>query len=249
MKVAEVNAGGGSSAAIELAIIAGPCVVESLEIILRHAERLAKIARSGVSIVFKSSFDKANRTSHHGLFAGPGLEEGLEILAAIKRETGFAVSDRHPRTIAGCGGGRSRRYPADPGASSFVRPTCFTAAALTKAAINLKKGQFLAPADMNAVIGKPNRGQPAHHRDRARLFPSATTICFRYAIVGDHARHSATRWCSMRPIRCNCRAARRRRSGGQREFIAPLARAAVAAVRCDFHGSARGSRSCAQRRP
>jgi len=70
-----------------LVLIAGPCVIESPEACLRHAQRLAAISRtSGVPIVFKSSFDKANRTSQDS-FRGPGLQEGLRVLERVKRET------------------------------------------------------------------------------------------------------------------------------------------------------------------
>src|ERR1700744_6464349 len=74
-----------------LVLIAGPCVIESPEACLRHAERLAAVSRtSGVPIVFKSSFDKAKRTSHAS-FRGPGLHDGLRVLERVKREIGLAV--------------------------------------------------------------------------------------------------------------------------------------------------------------
>src|SRR5689334_17066277 len=91
MKVAEVEAGNVVFGGSELAIIAGPCVIESAESSLRHAERLARIAReAGLAVVFKSSFDKANRTSHAS-FRGPGLEAGLRILERVKRESGLPI--------------------------------------------------------------------------------------------------------------------------------------------------------------
>ena len=86
-----VDVGGG-----RLFLIAGPCVIESRESSLLHAERLARISdESGVPIVFKSSFDKANRTSHAS-FRGPGQDEGLAILAEVRRATGMpVVTDVH----------------------------------------------------------------------------------------------------------------------------------------------------------
>ena len=87
----QVSAGAVVFGGPRLVLIAGPCVIESREACLRHAERLAAIARtSGVPLVFKSSFDKANRTSHDS-FRGPGLEEGLRVLERVKRETGLPV--------------------------------------------------------------------------------------------------------------------------------------------------------------
>ncbi len=74
-----------------LALIAGPCVIESEQVCIRHAEKLAAIARrTATPFVFKSSFDKANRSSHES-YRGPGLDKGLRILEAVKREVGVAV--------------------------------------------------------------------------------------------------------------------------------------------------------------
>ena len=87
MMVAAVDAGGVIFGGTRFVAIAGPCVIESAESALRHADRLAAISRTtGVPIVFKSSFDKANRTSH-GSFRGPGIDQGLRALERVKRET------------------------------------------------------------------------------------------------------------------------------------------------------------------
>jgi len=136
-----------------LVLIAGPCVIENAEACLRHAERLAAIARSsGVPIVFKSSFDKANRSSQES-FRGPGLQEGLRVLERVKRETGLPVlTDIHEPAQAA---------PAAEVADVLQIPALLSrqtdliaAAARTGAAVNLKKGQFLAPWDMRAVVAK-----------------------------------------------------------------------------------------------
>src|SRR5271157_1927432 len=94
VKVGEVVFGGD-----RLVLIAGPCVIENRESCLRHAERLVAIARrAGFPLVFKSSFDKANRTSHKS-FRGPGLDAGLSILAEVKRQFGVPVlTDVHEAT-------------------------------------------------------------------------------------------------------------------------------------------------------
>src|SRR5690349_1518856 len=86
--VAQVKVGDAVFGGPKLVLISGPCVIESEESCLRHAARIAEIARkAGFPYVFKSSFDKANRTSHAS-FRGPGLEAGLKILARVKREVG-----------------------------------------------------------------------------------------------------------------------------------------------------------------
>ncbi|MGH7863526.1 MAG: 3-deoxy-8-phosphooctulonate synthase, partial [Candidatus Binataceae bacterium] len=91
MKVAEIKVGDVVFGAAKLVLIAGPCVIESGESCIRHAVRLKQIAeRAAMPLVFKSSFDKANRTSHAS-FRGPGVDEGLRILERVKREAGVAV--------------------------------------------------------------------------------------------------------------------------------------------------------------
>ncbi|HVN27117.1 MAG TPA: hypothetical protein VMT64_01450, partial [Candidatus Binataceae bacterium] len=88
MRVAQVKVGDAVFGDPHLVLIAGPCVIESEDSAMRHAARIAEIARkAGFPYVFKSSFDKANRTSHAS-FRGPGLESGLKTLARVKREVG-----------------------------------------------------------------------------------------------------------------------------------------------------------------
>ena len=217
----------------QLAIIAGPCVVESLEINLRHAERLAKISlKSGVSIVFKSSFDKANRTSHSS-FRGPGLEEGLEILARIKRETNLPLlTDIHEphQAAAAAGVVDILQIPA-----LLSRQTdLITAAARTDAVVNLKKGQFLAPWEMKAVVAKAEsagsrriivteRGFSFGYNNLVSDMRSLVIMRgFGYPVVFD-ATHSV-----------QLPGAGGERSGGQREFVAPLARGRSRSVSTRF---------------
>src|SRR5438445_9930933 len=157
MRVATVEAGGVVFGGSRLAVIAGPCVIESAESCLRHAERLAAIARAAeVPFVFKSSFDKANRTSHSS-FRGPGLEHGLKILERVKREAGVPVlTDIHET---------SQATPVAEIVDIIQIPAFLSrqtdlvhAAASTKAAINLKKGQFLSPWEMKSAIAKALEG-------------------------------------------------------------------------------------------
>ncbi len=147
--IGSVRLGGGRP----FAIIAGPCVIESREHCLRHAEAIARIAAANdVPLVFKSSFDKANRTSGRA-FRGLGLDEGLRILAEVKRELGVPVlTDVHESAhCAPCGEVVDcLQIPA-----FLCRQTdLLLAAAATGVAVNVKKGQFLAPEDVGNVLDK-----------------------------------------------------------------------------------------------
>jgi 2-dehydro-3-deoxyphosphooctonate aldolase (KDO 8-P synthase) len=138
-----------------LLLIAGPCVIESEELTLRIAGQLLEIARSRpIHLVFKASFDKANRTSG-GAFRGAGIEEGLRILAKVKEQTGLPVTtDIHESSQAApvaevCD---LLQIPA-----FLARQTdLLMAAAQTGRAVNVKKGQFMAPWDMQHVVTKLN---------------------------------------------------------------------------------------------
>ncbi len=136
-----------------LLLIAGPCVIESRETTLAIASRLKEIvAGLAVQLVFKASFDKANRTSVDS-YRGPGLKEGLEILDEVKRCTDLPITtDIHQPEQAAPGGEVCDllQVPA-----FLARQTdLLAAAARTGRAVNVKKGQFMAPADMSRVVGK-----------------------------------------------------------------------------------------------
>lgn len=136
-----------------LLVIAGPCVLETADAALEIAERLATMAEAtGVQLIFKASFDKANRTSIDS-YRGPGLEEGLRMLEQVRSATGLmTTTDIHEPSQAEpvsqvCD---LLQIPA-----FLVRQTdLLVAAARTGKAVNAKKGQFLAPADMRHVVGK-----------------------------------------------------------------------------------------------
>ena len=226
--VAEVTTGDVTFGGRELAIIAGPCVIENAESSLRHAEKIAAIAReTGLKIVFKSSFDKANRTSIKG-FRGPGLDEGLRILGRVKDATGLSIlTDIHEPSQAASAAEviDILQIPA-----LLSRQTdLLVAAARTGRVVNIKKGQFLAPWDMRAAIGKveasgnrniivTERGFSFGYNNLVSDMRSVVIMrSFGYPVVFD-ATHSV-----------QLPGAGGERSGGQREFIAPLARAAVAA--------------------
>ncbi len=136
-----------------LLVIAGPCVIETRELALRIAEHLAGIAaRLPISLVFKASFDKANRTSLESR-RGPGIDEGLAVLAEVRRATGLPVTtDIHESPQAAVAGEVCDllQIPA-----FLARQTdLLVAAAQTGRAVNVKKGQFMAPWDMQHVLSK-----------------------------------------------------------------------------------------------
>ena len=134
-------------------LIAGPCVIESEQLVMDTAGRIAEITRSlGVPYVFKSSFDKANRTSITS-FRGPGLEKGLAVLANVKRQLGLPVlTDVHTEEQAREAGTvvDVLQIPA-----FLCRQTdLLIAAANTGKVVNVKKGQFLSPVEMGNAVKK-----------------------------------------------------------------------------------------------
>jgi 2-dehydro-3-deoxyphosphooctonate aldolase (KDO 8-P synthase) len=203
-------------------------VIESADSALRHAERLSRIAReTGVAIVYKSSFDKANRTSHKS-FRGPGLDNGLRILERVKHEIGMPVlSDIHEAWQAA---------PAAEVVDILQIPALLSrqtdlidAAAKTTCAVNLKKGQFLAPWDMKAVVAK------AEAQGNRRLILTERGFAFGYNNLVSDMRSLVIMRAFGYPVVFDAThsvqlpGAGGERSGGQREFIAPLACAAIAA--------------------
>jgi 2-dehydro-3-deoxyphosphooctonate aldolase (KDO 8-P synthase) len=154
--VQEIRIGGGAP----LALIAGPCVVESRGFMLEHASRLKEIAASaGVPLIFKSSFDKANRTKGSS-FRGPGMEEGLEILGEVKAKLGLPIlTDVHlPEQCASA----ARVADVLQIPAFLCRQTDLLAAAgETGRAVNVKKGQFLAPEDMKFAVEKVASSRPS----------------------------------------------------------------------------------------
>jgi len=145
----KLQLGGG----LPLAVIAGPCVIESEESALRHAAALKEKAdRVGVPYIFKSSYDKANRSSLNS-FRGPGLEEGLEILAAVKKKIGVPIlTDVHESDQVA----RVKEVADILQIPAFLcRQTDFIVAVANSGKIvNVKKGQFLAPWDMRNIVEK-----------------------------------------------------------------------------------------------
>jgi 2-dehydro-3-deoxyphosphooctonate aldolase (KDO 8-P synthase) len=210
-----------------LLVIAGPCVVEDADLVLRTAERLAEVCRSlELGFVFKSSYLKDNRTSARAS-VGPGIDAGLETLARVRREIGVPVlSDVHERSeIAAAAEVLDvLQIPA-----FLCRQTdLVVAAAKTGRAINIKKGQFLAPWDMKNVAAKCHQAGNDNVLlcERGASFGYNTLVSDMralpilaetgYPVVFD-ATHSV-----QQP------GGQGTSSGGQREFVPVLARAAVA---------------------
>jgi len=211
-----------------LFLIAGPCVIETEKLILDTAQRLREITDAlGIPFIFKSSFDKANRSSHES-YRGPGIEEGLRILEKVKTEVGVPVlTDVHEDT------------PLDAVAevvsvlqtpaflcrqTNFIRNVC--AQGLP---VNIKKGQFLAPLDMVNVVNKARatgnqqimvceRGASFGYNNLVSDMRSLSIMRSTGCPVVYDATHSVQMPGGLGTV-----------SGGQREMVPVLARAAVGA--------------------
>ncbi|MGL4534334.1 MAG: 3-deoxy-8-phosphooctulonate synthase [Fusobacteriaceae bacterium] len=150
IKIAEKFSIGGKQ---RFTLIAGPCVIESEEMIMEIAEKLKKICKKlEINLIFKSSFDKANRSSING-FRGPGLEEGMRILKRVKDELGLPIITDVHETWQCAEVAKTADILQIP--AFLSRQTdLLIAAAETGLPINIKKGQFLAPWDMKNVVKK-----------------------------------------------------------------------------------------------
>ena len=222
--VGQVRIGGG----LPFAVIAGPCVIESKESALRHAAALKEKAdRAGVPYIFKSSYDKANRSLLNS-FRGPGLEKGLEILEQVKTRIGVPIlTDVHEieQVAAAKAVADVLQIPA-----FLCRQTDFVlAVANSGRVVNVKKGQFLAPWDMRNVLDKilstgndqvllTERGVSFGYNHLISDMRSLVVMReLGYPVVFD-ATHSLQLPGGLGSA-----------SGGERKYIPALARAAVAA--------------------
>ena len=216
-----------------LFLIAGPCVVESLQLQMDVAGALKEItAALGMPFVFKSSYDKANRSSGTS-FRGPGMERGLEILAQVRRELKVPVlTDVHTE--------------ADVGAAAAVvdvlqtpaflcRQTDFIrAVAQSGRPVNIKKGQFLAPHDMKNVVDKARAAAREKGLPEDRFMACERGTSFGYNNLVSDMRSLAILRETGAPVVFDATHSVQlpgglgQASGGQREFVPVLARAAVA---------------------
>jgi len=217
-----------------LTLIAGPCVLETRELALEIAGSLAETCRRlGIRYVFKASYDKANRSSGRS-FRGPGLEEGLAILAEVRERVGVPVlTDIHEshQATAAAAVVDVLQIPAFLCRQTDLLLAAAAAVAGSDRIVNIKKGQFLAPWDMAQVVAKL---RAAGLDDPQQLWLTERGTSFGYnTLVVDYrslpqlqalgcpvifdATHSVQQPGGLGSS-----------SGGQREFVAPLARAAVA---------------------
>lgn len=210
-----------------LTLIAGPCVIESEDFTLKMADQIRQVCdRLGIPLIFKSSFDKANRTSMNS-FRGQSIEAGLEVLQKVKDKVGVPVlTDIH----------ESYQAPIAAEVADVLQIPAFlcrqtdllVAAAATGRTVNVKKGQFLAPWDMKQVVRKLE----AAGTDRILLTERGTSFGYNTLVVdfrglpqmralGYPVVFDATHSVQMP-------GGQGEKSGGQREFVPYLARAAAA---------------------
>lgn len=223
VRVGNIEIGAGRP----LAVIAGPCVIESRESALKHARLLKEAAdRVGVPYIFKSSYDKANRSAVNS-FRGPGLHKGLEILAEIKQKIGVPVlTDVHEREQVA-----PVREVADvlqiP--AFLCRQTDFViAVAQSGKVVNIKKGQFLAPWDVSNIVDK------IRSADNDQILLTERGVSFGYNNLISDMRSLVVMRELGYPVVFDATHSLQlpgglgKASGGERKYIGPLARAAVA---------------------
>ena len=214
-------------------LIAGPCVIESEQLQMDTAGTLKEITASlGIPFIFKSSYDKANRSSGT-TFRGPGMAKGLEILAKVKRELDVSIlTDVHSETdIATVAAVVDvLQTPA-----FLCRQTDFiTAVAQSGKPVNIKKGQFLAPGDMKNVIDKARAAARDAGLDEDRFMACERGASFGYNNLVSDMRSLAIMRETRAPVVFDAThsvqlpGGNGTSSGGQREMVPVLARAAVA---------------------
>ncbi|HOP05762.1 MAG TPA: 3-deoxy-8-phosphooctulonate synthase [candidate division Zixibacteria bacterium] len=208
----------------EFFLIAGPCVIESEEICLRTAEKVAELAaKHGIPYIFKSSYKKANRTSLNSP-TGPGLDEGLKILQAVKEKTGLPVlTDIH----------ETSEIKAVAEVADVLQIPAFlcrqtdliVAAGQTGRWVNIKKGQFLAPDDMTKVAAKAQS-------DKVMLTERGSSFGYHNLVVDFRSllimRRTGFKIVYDVTHSLQLPSGAGETSTGQPEFVIPMARAGVA---------------------
>ena len=223
VRIGEVRIGGGGP----LALIAGSCVIEDRDSAFRHASYLCELTRRlDMPFIYKSSYDKANRTSVES-FRGPGLDEGLRILQDVKREVGVPVlTDVHEPDQVGPAAEVADvlQIPA-----FLCRQTDFVSGVARAAkVVNVKKGQFLAPWDVENVVAKIVAA------GNANVLLTERGVSFGYNNLVSDMRSLVIMGDTGFPVVFDATHSLQlpgglgRASGGDRRFIAPLARAGVA---------------------
>jgi 2-dehydro-3-deoxyphosphooctonate aldolase (KDO 8-P synthase) len=211
----------------EFLIIAGPCVLEDLDIALTIASFVKELCQKhGFSYIFKASFDKANRTSLYS-YRGPGLEKGLEMLSEVKSKVGVPVTTDVHETW--------QVEPVSQVADVIQIPAflcrqtdLLVASGKTGRIVNIKKGQFMAPWDMKYAVEKARIGTPKE----VWLTERGATFGYRNLVVDFRSllimKEYADRVIFDATHSVQLPGGGEGRSGGERQFVAPLARAAVA---------------------
>jgi 2-dehydro-3-deoxyphosphooctonate aldolase (KDO 8-P synthase) len=209
-------------------LIAGPCVIESEALVIEVAGRLRDITETlGIPFIFKASFDKANRSSRSS-FRGPGLEKGLQALARVRKQIGVPVlTDVHEDTpLAEV----AEVVDVLQTPAFLCRQTNFIVAACSQGKpVNIKKGQFLSPWEMQNVVDK------ARSTGNAQIMVCERGFSFGYNNLVSDMRSLAVMRATGCPVVFDAThsvqlpGGQGDASGGQREFVPVLARAAVAA--------------------
>jgi 2-dehydro-3-deoxyphosphooctonate aldolase (KDO 8-P synthase) len=209
-------------------LIAGPCVIESEALVIEVAGRLRDITETlGIPFIFKASFDKANRSSRSS-FRGPGLEKGLEALSRVRKQIGVPVlTDVHEDTpLAEV----AEVVDVLQTPAFLCRQTNFIVAACSQGKpVNIKKGQFLSPWEMQNVVDK------ARSTGNAQIMVCERGFSFGYNNLVSDMRSLAVMRATGCPVVFDAThsvqlpGGQGDASGGQREFVPVLARAAVAA--------------------
>lgn len=214
-------------------LLAGPCVIESEQLVLDIAGKMKEVTdKLGIPYIFKASYDKANRSSDLS-FRGPGMQNGLRILEEVRRQIGVpVVTDVHtaeevPEAVAVVD---LLQTPA-----FLCRQTDFIAAcARSGKPVNIKKGQFLAPQDMKQVVLKARHAAKEAGLDEDRFMVCERGASFGYGnLVADMRSLVIMRECNAPVIfdathSVQLPGGQGTSSGGKREFVPPLARAAAA---------------------
>lgn len=221
----------------KLFLLSGPCVIESRELVMKIADRLTELGeRLDMPIVFKASYDKANRSSGRS-FRGPGLDEGLRILEDLGRSTGLpVVTDVHSPEQARAAGDvvDILQIPA-----FLSRQTDLVAAAAsTGRAVNIKKAQFMAPRDIQHAVGKAQDAAAEAGFSNPEIFLTERGSCFGYNNLVVDMRAIPTMQETGCPVIFDAThsvqlpGGQGDKSGGERHFVPILSSAAVAAG-CD----------------
>lgn len=210
-----------------LLLIAGPCSLENERVCRAVAEKLTDLARAlpELNIVFKGSYDKANRTSIEGP-RGTGMDEGLALLDLVRRDYGFPIlTDVH----------ESAQVPAVAAVVDVVQIPAFLcrqtdlliACAASGRVVNVKKGQFLAPQDMKHVVAKLKGATEVWQTERGTTFGYQNLVVDMRSFPIMAANGFPTVFDATHSVQLP--GAGGGKSSGQREFVPPLARAALAA--------------------